>query len=476
MEYVGRSRELGSLRAALDSSSSSVIRVSGLPGVGKSELVRRAVADYRGFTFRCPPLPDEAQRRAFGQAWLSRPDEFNEGFMVPDVGPWSDCLAEVAEEAATPGRPWVLVLDDADRLLSSRARIAEPLAKLIEQTVSIGSTVHVVLIARDAEALSFKGLERSNSVHLRVPPLTLQAVAPWLPGKRPEDRIRAYGVFGGTPRVIRSLDRAVTVGSNVRRLLLDDSGGLAEGPLAWLERVVQTPARYVGVLEALAGGEQDWAKIHAALPDLARSGQVAPYLTRLESLGFIERRRSLDAAPRSRATRYRIVDPLIAFWFRFVLPWRLSQQSATVSAHYADRIRPDLHHHMEGILPALARQHMAHDSLGTLGTSARESGSLWSVDTDISLAGTLASGAAFYGITAWKPPSLVDSPLERLDNQVRVTRYGFGREGRLRIVFTGRPTPAWLRREVVRRHDAYLIDAEMLLGEKERATGVHDPL
>lgn len=468
MDYVGRSTELGVLRAALEGSDSSVIRVTGLPGVGKSEFVRRGVADYRSFVFRCPPLPDEAQRRAFGEAWLSRPDDFNEGFIVSRAGPWSDVLAGVAEEASVPGRPWVLVLDDADRLVQSRARIGAPIAKLMDRAGLAGTTVHVVLVARDPEALSFKGLERLNAIDLSLPPLTLHAVSPWLPGKRPEDRIRAYGVFGGTPRVIQSLDRTVTVGNNVRRLLLDDSGGLAAGPLAWLERAVQTPARYVGVLKTLAWGEADWAQIHAALPDLSRSGQVAPYLTRLESLGFVERRRSLDASPRSRATRYRIVDPLVAFWFRFVFPWRLSQQSSTVGHHYTERVRRELHHHMEVVLPAIARQHMAHDSLGTLGTSARERGSLWSADTEITLAGTLASGAAFYGITAWSPSPKDDSPLDRLDRQIRGTRYGFGRESRFRLVFTGRPTPAWLRREVVRRHDAHLIDAETLLGEKER--------
>ena len=56
------------------------------------------------------------------------------------------------------------------------------------------------------------------------------------------------------------------------------------------------------------------------------------------------------------------------------------------------------------------------------------------------------------------------SPLDDLDARVRETRYGFGRERRLRLVFTGRTTPTWLRRAVARRRDAQLIEAGDLVG------------
>ena len=51
------------------------------------------------------------------------------------------------------------------------------------------------------------------------------------------------------------------------------------------------------------------------------------------------------------------------------------------------------------------------------------------------------------------------------DLDIRQTRYGFGRERRLRLVFSGRPVPTWLRRETARRADAQLVEASELLGE-----------
>ncbi|MGB1656882.1 MAG: hypothetical protein ACPHO4_06000, partial [Longimicrobiales bacterium] len=56
-------------------------------------------------------------------------------------------------------------------------------------------------------------------------------------------------------------------------------------------------------------------------------------------------------------------------------------------------------------------------------------------------------------------------PLKQLDLSIRETRYGFGRQGRIRLVFTGRSTPTWLRREVARRDDARIVDAAGLMGD-----------
>lgn len=440
------------------------MRITGLAGVGKSALVRRAAADYPGVMLRCDPLPDPAQR-ARVQAQV---DDACQRAGVP--GPptadsdWSELLSALTTCAAQSGRPFVIVLDDAHRLQEARSRFAEPLRLALSRAANEGVRLHVILVGRANTLPSVGEDEVVAQSTLTVEPLPLRAAALHLPGSRAHEQVRAYGVFGGIPRVLASLDTSVTVGTNVRRLLLDDAGSLSDAPLCWLEREVQTPSRYVAILSALATGDADWATLHAGVPDLTRSGQVAPYLNRLAELGLIEQRRSLDAGPRARATRYAVTDPFIAFWFRFVFPWYLSERVEAIGPHYARAIRPRISDHMESILPRICRQHMALDAIETLGALARESGSVWSRETEISVAGTLTSGAAYYGSCHWTAPSSQSSPLDDLDAEVAGTRYGFGREGRLRLIFTGRAASGGLRRDVARRHDAHIIDAEGLLG------------
>ncbi len=107
---------------------------------------------------------------------------------------------------------------------------------------------------------------------------------------------------------------------------------------------------------------------------------------------------------------------------------------------------------------------MAHDAMETLGANARESGSLWTNEYEIPAAGILTSGAAFYGACFWTAPQRGDDPLGPLDKAARETRYGFGREHRLRILFTSTPPPRWLERAVMRGEQAMLLGPDQLAG------------
>jgi len=461
VRFTGRSRELGLIRGMLDAAEPVVVRISGLSGVGKSALAKRAVSDYAGFVHRCPPAPDPGQRARLSARIRERGVE--SGFPEHNAT-WEELFRAILDLAHASDRPFVLTLDDTHRLMEARSRFTAPLIAMLTEARASGTRLHVVLIGQESSLSALDVGDVTSPPIVRVAPLPLRAAASHLPGSQPYEVVRAYGVFGGLPRVLSALDTSVTVGTNVRRLLLPDAGPLSEAPLTWLEREIQTPSRYVAILETLSRGEADWAAIHDGVPDLTRSGQVAPYLNRLIELGLISARRSLDAGPRTRGTRYAITDPFVAFWFRFIFPWRFSEQAEELGPHYARAIRPGINEHLEKVFPAVCRQHMTFDSAETLGSVPREGGSLWGGGTDIPIAGTLRSGAAYYGSSLWAPPNADGSPLTDLDAQVRGTRYGFGRERRLRLVFTGRDTPTRLRREIARRHDTELIDAAALIG------------
>jgi hypothetical protein len=362
----------------------------------------------------------------------------------------------------------VVALDEAHRLSEARSRIERALAALLDQGHSERVGVHLAFVGRrnglpDVESQSV----RPND--LSVAPLPLRAAAPHLPGRRPLDVLRAYGVFGGIPAVLALLDTEVTVGTNVRRLLMAEGAPFADAPLAWLEREIQTPARYAAILQSLSHAESDWARLHASIPDLGSSGQVAPYLKRLGEMGMIHKRRSLDARPRSRAARYATTDPFLSFYYRFVLPYHLAGDRSDPRRYYAREIRPRIDDHLEGVLPKVARGFMELDAAETLGAAAREGGSLWGRGVEIPVAGTLTSGAAYYGACRWRSierdPAPVLDMLRTIDDSVRETRYGFGRERRIRLIFLGRPSVTAVRRQLERRRDVEVIPPSFLVGE-----------
>lgn len=489
-----------------------MVLVSGLRGGGKSALVRRALVDYAHLAHVCPPLPDPEQRRLLAER-VRGLDVGDDPPAAPSDADWADLLDALLHRLPPRSRPFVLVLDDAHRLGEARSRSLDPLMEMLRRAADEEVVLHVVLVGHgstlpELDADDERFADRVGLGRIRVGPLPFRAAASLLPGKDPVDRIRAYGVFGGIPRILEMLDDSVTVGTNVRRLALEPNGPLADLGAYWLERDLQTPARYYAIMSALAHGEADWSAVHAGVSDLTRSGQVAPYLNRLIELGLVQARRSIDASPGSRSTRYALTDPFLAFWFRFAFPLRFRPSTTGDGARdtgesararqdggraaqdgtrarqdggratpvgdrnmedllrtlYARRVRPLIDDHMRSVFPLVCRQHMTFDAIETLGAVAREGGSLWGGGYDLPVAGTLTSGAVYYGACRWDPGAEEGSPLVEIEESLRETRYGFGRERRLRLVFTGRTPSVALRRAAVRTRDAELIDAEALLG------------
>ncbi|MGW8265795.1 MAG: AAA family ATPase [Longimicrobiales bacterium] len=454
----GRSRELGLLRGAFDARGPSMGWVVGLPGVGKTAVVRRAAADFRFLYHRAPPLSDPQQRaaladtlRGIGHPIIGEPSE---------GAPTWEVLFRAVADAAPEGRSTVLVVDDAHRWVESRARFEEPLREALARAVGRG--VHVRMVA--PEAGSPHGQEERLSPTLRIDPLSFRAALPFLPGATSSDRLRAYAVFGGLPGTLRLLDPGTTLATNLRRLVLHGDGPLRDAPVILLERYFQRPTRYAAILAALARGEGDWRAVQTGVPDLTSSGQAGPYLKRLEEVGLVEARRSLDASRNSRNRRYRLTDPFTAFWFRFVLPHREGLVGGGGDTACTEEIRLGLDSHVASVLPAVCRSFMAQDALEWIGANARECGSLWGPGYDISVSGVLVTGTPYYGRVIGEVPRDGPSPLEALDAEVRETRYGFGRERRLRVLFAGPKIPPSLLREVARREDVVLVRPDALAG------------
>jgi hypothetical protein len=459
MSFLGRRRELGALRSLFDRTEPVHVRLTGPRGMGKTALAARAVEDIPHVRVSCPPLPDP-DIRAHAVGAVSRRIE-DPDTLPADAPPpsWAELLRALRRHAARQPRPWVLVLDDAHRLTEARARVDGPLLRLLEDRD--GPPLHLLLVGREPGLPGLEG--RRPELHLSLGPLSFRAALPRLPGRDPVARLRAYAVFGGTPAHLRHLDPGTTVATNLRHAVLEAGAPLARTGLDLLEPGLQRPARYAAILRTLARGEAEWGTIHAGVRDLTASGQVAPYLRRLEALGLVEVRRSLDAAPDSRSRRYRIRDPFVAFWFRFLLPELDRLGSGEGRALLGEVVRPDLDAHAATVFPEVCRQFMANDVMEYLAVNAREVGSLWGDGYDLEVAGILSSGIPFYGRAPWRRPPR-PTLLAHLDQQIRETRYGFGREVRLRAVFSPHGFPRTLERRVASRRDGILVGPRQLAG------------
>lgn len=456
--WIERAEEEGLLRRYFAGAGPALALVRGPAGTGRSALVRRALPAHRTCWFGAVPLDAATQWRLLRQAWL--PDD------GPSAADEDEATLPLPDRLALERRPVTLVLDDVEHLADPGA-VALALDRLWHAVRARGLPLHLVLVGTDdGLARLVRGMEGAGDVaalDLTVSPLSAQAVAAALPGWPARDRLQAWAAFGGLPSHLRHLDPGVRLSTNVQRTLLEPGAPLHDEGPAVLARIFQKPERYAALVLALGEGAREWGALRDAVADFTSSSQLAPYLASLEAHGLVVAERSLDARPRSRSRRYRLADPFPGSWYHLVLPHRGRLATGEVGEVWRDAVRPGLDEWARSLLPVACQDYLRRPEGGALPAPAREAGALWGDGYDLPVAGTLRTGAPLYGTCVWGRTA-TPADAEALAGAVRTTRYGFGREARLRVVFAAAGVDHALRRLEARDPLLRVVTLETVLG------------
>jgi hypothetical protein len=470
---INRGAEADELRAELRSQPPTLTLVTGPPGVGKRRIVREAIRGLEAIRYWAATLPDPDHRALLvGRLgpW-AQPLEGGRGGLpgdpLPPSATWRGIFEHLLGRLGERKGELRVVLEGFPSLVAAHPKLLGELERFWAGVRAGGFSAHLVLVGDDAPLFDEMREDEGAfgpwiSRSIRVAPLTYREVGGHFPSYSPRDRLLAWAVFGGLERHLRELDPDVTLATNVRQAILASDAPLLMEGSERLQRALQSAGRYASVLRSLALGAREWADILAGTPDLSTGGQLAPYLSKLQQLGLVTSEASLDARAGSRSRRYRIADPFLGFWHRFVLPSLSDLVDGRGAEVWRKLIRPRLDEHAAQLFPLACRDYLTHHAHERLPATARTLGGLWGDGYDIEPAGTLRTGAAFYGRTFWERGRITEAEDESLQEELRHTRYGYGKEARLRVLFsTGGFAPGLLRR-VARSDLMHLITLDDL--------------
>lgn len=466
------------LQHFLDTPAPAVALLSGPPRCGKSHLVRSVLGGRRTVWVRGDRLPaplmaaelEVALRDQFGTE-LAAVGGDDLGSAPPST-PWGRAFALLHALSRLPHPP-VLVLDAADPLLEDR-RFLRELEGLGAELRAHARRLHILAVVRDPSLPAPLGLPAPggegaalglDAVHISVPFLGLREAAARVPGWDPEEVVTLFALVGGVPDFWARVDPGVRPATNLSRLLL-----AADAPLRWLpDALVPGGAlnseRALALVRALARGARSWGELRGDAAVFRSSSELGPYVKGLLEAGMVEASVSLDAGPRSRNRRYALTHPLLAFWYGSVHP-RLAEIEGGAPPHrvLAERLAPELQGLLARRLPGIVRRYLLEQGHERLPGRAREAGAAWGPGYDLDVAGTLVSGAAVYGKVIWGGAPPESDALDALGAEIRATRYGFGREARLRLLILREEPPHEIARRAAKLPEAFLLGPRDLVG------------
>lgn len=242
---------------------------------------------------------------------------------------WREWLGRLA--LAARSGPVIAVLDefpwlaDADQTLEGelQAQWDRTLRKLPVLLILIGSDV----------AMMDRLASHGRPLFGRLAPLVVPALNPGdladaLPGRSAVDIFDAYLVTGGYPRLVSDLAgrRSPSVVDYVHSSLADPYSPLVTTARLSLDAEFPEPQFAYQVLSAI--GASDTAKpgfkdVLGSISDAAERKRAETATTRAlrvltDTKGLIERELPAWAPSSSKLRRYRVTDPYLRFWFRYI--------------------------------------------------------------------------------------------------------------------------------------------------------------
>lgn len=418
--FIDRERELERLRQAWTSDRAELVVVYGRRRIGKTALLRHFCHPHR-HTFWVASLGSEPMlRRSFTQTvWQSaRGSEGDAGFAYDT---WEAAFRAMADLARD--KRHIVVIDEFPYLVGSVPGISSVLQMVWDTHLQSGRLMLILcgssIGMMEREALAYRApLYGRRTGQIRLGPLPARATVAFFPNYDTRQRIETYAVLGGIPAYLARFDDGVSHLANIERHILHPDGFLHLEPVFLMREELHEPRLYYAVLQAIAGGRTRLNEI-AQLTGLERTA-TARYLSILQELQLVERRVPVTETQPAKCRKgiYRLVDPFLRFWFRFVAP-RISTLEAGFTTPVARTVADELAQFTGQTFEDLCRAWVIEQAaLGALPIEVERVGAWWDRDQEIDVA-AFGGDAILVGECKWTGRAIGPNVLEDLQRRAK---------------------------------------------------------
>jgi len=402
MRFVGRRRELQALERLRQRHRAQLVLMYGPRRVGKSYLLQRWIADRPAVFYQATQQAEAVELAAFSDAVRSLV-KLPSGVNFPT---WESALGALSDTAQS--EPLIVVLDEFPNLCESTPGLASSLQRWWDLK---GRTSRLMLILCGSAQTFMEELDTHAAAlygrftaKMPIRPLSYREAAEFVPGLPHGEQAMVYGMLGGMPYALDHWDVGQTLRENIVGLFGDSLSPLIDAPDRMLTTTLADPKAAYRICRAIAVGKTRWAEIR----DYAKVHDRA--ITQLVAMELVERRVPItEDADRSRRSTYRIPDPNLRFWFRYVLPYRGQIERGLGLGVVENRILPFLDDHMGIVYEDIARQFagdlVAHGALAADGVG------FWHSSDgrhEIDIVGVVNHEPTFVGTVKWQK-----TPLDR---------------------------------------------------------------
>jgi uncharacterized protein len=383
--FVNRVSELALLEKHYSSKQAELFVLYGRRRVGKTELLAHFCEGKPHVFFVADQVSEQVLRENFSAV-------MNEAVFGPDqvnavYNTWDDVFNTLASQ--TKSQRLIVVIDEFPYLVGAYPALASILQRLWDRSLK-NSQIMLILNGSyigmmEETILGYQApLYGRRTAQYLLEPLKFLDAQAFFRTYTPEDRLRAYAVYGGTPAYLQTIQQEKSLETNILEGILDRGAFLYDEVSFLLQQELREPRNYFAVLQAIASGQTRQNEIKQA----TGLDNITPYLETLQQLHLVERSVPVtETQPhKSRRGLYRLKDNYLRFWFRFVLPNRSQLEQGAKEIVFNSALRPELDHFASFVFEQVCQQYFWQIGLqGNLPFEPRQIGGWWKANREVDL-------------------------------------------------------------------------------------------
>jgi AAA+ ATPase superfamily predicted ATPase len=317
--FVGRRHELDLIQQCLsDRAKAQLIVLYGRRRVGKSTLIRQSVSnETRVLYFE----GIEGESTDVQIAQFLDDLALQTGRVRLGARTWREVFQGIGELVAS-GR-WVLVFDEFPWMGAGRTSIVSQL-KLYWDRWSSNPEVALFLCGSVASfmvkhVIHSKALHNRKTLELCLTPLPPWEAGLFVPKRSAREKAQLYMTLGGVPKYLEQIDPRRSIEQNLNRCCFTAGGFFINEYETLFKEQFRSSKVYEAVVAALAQAPASLSEL-SRQTGVARGGGFLDQLQNLVRAQFVREYAPVSIGnARGRRTRvYKLADPFLGFYFRYI--------------------------------------------------------------------------------------------------------------------------------------------------------------
>lgn len=344
--FVGREKEISTLRDALHSTQAEFIAVYGRRRVGKTFLIKQFFAEeefffeqtglHKGFLKEQLNLFSESLGKAFYQgAKMSMPKNWMEAFKQ-----LSSAMNGIPKDKRI-----VLFFDELPWLSTPRSGFLKALEHYWNTDWCYRQKLILIVCGSAASWMIEKLIYAKGGLHNRITvtiplrPFTLKEAAHYLSSLdkniSQQQILQLYMVTGGVAHYLRAVKKGLSATQNINKLCFEHGGLLLDEFEKLFRSLYEDATAYIKIIRVIAKntGGISREKLISSLRKISSGGTLNHKIKSLEEAGFIST--FIPLGHTKRGVYYRVIDEYVLFYLAWIEPFRKNTRGeAPADGHY----------------------------------------------------------------------------------------------------------------------------------------------